>query len=95
MSDLKAKFEETVDFIQNGDGDYKPSNAMKLDLYAFFKQATEGDVSGDAPGFGDFVGKAKYSAWEKIKGMSADEAMQKYIDTVDELKALAHRAEPR
>lgn len=86
MSDLKAQFEETVNYIQNAEGDFKPSQTLKLDLYALYKQATEGDVSGEAPGFGDFVGKAKYSAWEKLKGTSSEDAMQKYVATVEELK---------
>jgi acyl-CoA-binding protein len=35
----------------------------------------------------DFVGRAKYQAWEELKGMSADEAMQEYITTIENLKA--------
>jgi len=86
MSDLKQKFEETVDFVQNGDGDVQPSNEIKLKMYSLYKQATEGDVSGKKPGMMDFVGRAKYTAWEELKGLSSDEAMQTYIDTVEELK---------
>ena len=33
----------------------------------------------------DMVGRAKYDAWAKLKGMSADDAMQKYIDKVEAL----------
>lgn len=86
MSDLKAKFDEAVQFIQTGKGDVQPSNELKLEFYALYKQATEGDVSGKRPGMMDFVGRAKYDAWEQLKGTSADEAMQKYIDRLDELK---------
>lgn len=85
MSDLKAKFEETVDFVQNGDQPVETSNETKLKMYSLFKQATEGDVSGKKPGMMDFVGRAKYTAWEELKGMSSDEAMQTYIDTVKEI----------
>ncbi|SFL88455.1 acyl-CoA-binding protein [Marinobacter zhejiangensis] len=86
MSDLKAKFEEAVNFIQTAEGDTKPSNELKLEFYALYKQATEGDVNGKRPGMMDFVGRAKYDAWEKVKGMSADDAMQKYIDRLGALK---------
>lgn len=86
MSDLKAKFDEAVKFIQTGEGDVQPSNELKLEFYALYKQATEGDASGKRPGMMDFVGRAKYDAWEQLKGTSADEAMQKYIDRLDELK---------
>jgi len=86
MSDLKTRFEEAVNYIQTAEGDFKPSNEMKLEFYALYKQATEGDVSGKRPGMMDFVGRAKFDAWEKLKGMSRDDAMQKYIDKLDALK---------
>ncbi len=86
MSDLKAKFDEAVNYIQTAEGDFKPSNEMKLEFYALFKQATAGDVSGKRPGMMDFVGRAKYDAWEKLKGTSAEDAMQKYIDRLEQLK---------
>lgn len=86
MSDLKTRFDEAVNYIQTAEGDFKPSNEMKLEFYALYKQATEGDVSGKRPGMMDFVGRAKFDAWEKLKGMSSDDAMQKYIDKLDTLK---------
>lgn len=86
MSDLKAKFDEAVNFIQTGEGDAKPSNELKLEFYALYKQATEGDVSGKRPGMMDFVGRAKYDAWEQVKGLSSDDAMQRYIDRLETLK---------
>ncbi len=62
-----------------------PGNEMKLRLYALYKQATEGDVSGSRPGMFDFVGAAKYDAWAKLKGTSRDDAKKKYIDLVKRL----------
>ncbi|TNC79961.1 MAG: acyl-CoA-binding protein [Oleiphilus sp.] len=87
MSDLKQKFEATVDFVQNGEGNVDPSNEVKLKMYALYKQATEGDVTGKKPGMMDFVGRAKYTAWEELKGLTADEAMQQYIDEIEALKS--------
>lgn len=86
MSDLKTRFDEAVNYIQTAEGDFKPSNEVKLEFYALYKQATEGDVSGKRPGMMDFVGRAKFDAWEKLKGMSSDDAMQKYIDKLESLK---------
>jgi acyl-CoA-binding protein len=86
MSDLKQQFDDTVNFVKNGEGDVQPSNELKLKMYSLFKQATEGDVSGKKPGMMDFVARAKFTAWEELKGMSSDEAMQTYIDAVEELK---------
>lgn len=51
-----------------------------------YKQATEGDVSGDEPGMFDFVAKAKYQAWEECQGMTSDDAMQQYIDLITKLE---------
>ncbi|MBU2953104.1 acyl-CoA-binding protein [Marinobacter sp. F3R08] len=86
MSDLKTRFDEAVNYIQTAEGDFKPSNEVKLEFYALYKQATEGDVSGKRPGMMDFVGRAKFDAWEKLKGLSSDEAMQQYIDKLESLK---------
>lgn len=86
MSDLKTRFDEAVNYIQTAEGDFKPSNEMKLEFYALYKQATAGDASGKRPGMMDFVGRAKFDAWEKLKGMPGDDAMQKYIDKLESLK---------
>lgn len=59
-----------------------PGNATKLQLYALYKQATEGDATGERPGFTDFVGRAKHDAWVKLAGTSSDDAKSSYIDTV-------------
>lgn len=62
-----------------------PGNETKLRLYALYKQATVGDVTGKKPGFADFVGKAKYQAWAELKGTSADAARQDYVELVNSL----------
>lgn len=85
MSDLKTQFEAAVQKVQTAEGDFKPSNDLKLQMYSLYKQGAEGDVNGKKPGTFDLIGKAKWGAWEKLKGMSQDEAMQKYIDKVEEL----------
>lgn len=65
----------------------KPDNDTLLKLYALYKQATEGDVQGDGPSNSfDFVAKFKHTAWEKLKGLSNADAMQQYIDLVNQLK---------
>ena len=85
MSDLKAEFEQAqVDVKKLTE---RPSNDDMLALYANYKQATDGDVSGKRPGMLDMVGRAKYDAWAKLKGTDSDTAMQAYIDKVRELGA--------
>ncbi|MEJ2534158.1 MAG: acyl-CoA-binding protein [Gammaproteobacteria bacterium] len=63
----------------------KPDNDTLLRLYALYKQATEGDVSGERPGFFDFVGAAKYEAWEKLEGTPQETAREQYVSLVREL----------
>jgi acyl-CoA-binding protein len=64
-----------------------PGREVKLALYALYKQATVGDVSGKRPGFTDLVGRAKYDAWAALAGTSAEEARADYVAKVAELKA--------
>lgn len=80
LSELFTKAQEEVKKLST-----KPSDDNLLALYSLYKQATDGDVTGDRPGFFDFAGGAKFDARENIKGMSSDNAMQKYIDTVNDL----------
>jgi diazepam-binding inhibitor (GABA receptor modulator, acyl-CoA-binding protein) len=62
-----------------------PSNDELLELYALFKQATVGDVSGSRPGMMDFKGRAKFDAWTKKKGTTKDGAMTAYVALVNRL----------
>lgn len=63
----------------------RPDDATMLQLYALFKQGSVGDVQGGRPGFFDFVGTAKFEAWEKLKGTGQDEARSQYVDLVRKL----------
>jgi len=83
-SDLKQQFEQAA--IDVKDLSERPDNDTLLRLYALYKQGSEGDVSGDKPGFFDFVGTAKYEAWGKLKGTASDDAMKKYVDLVKKLR---------
>ena len=65
----------------------KPDNATLLELYALYKQGTEGDAAGRRPGIMDPVGRAKFDAWGGKKGASLDEAMKAYIAYVKKLVA--------
>ena len=84
MADLKKTFEQAVADSKNLPE--KPDNATLLQIYSLYKQATAGDVEGKKPGFGDMVGRAKWDAWNELKGKSADEAMQEYVDLIEGLK---------
>jgi acyl-CoA-binding protein len=81
MSDVKKQFDAAAAAVTKAKKD--PGNDMKLRLYANYKQATEGDVKGDKPGFTDFVNRAKYEAWAKLKGTPTEEAMKAYVKLVE------------
>lgn len=57
----------------------EPDNDVKLKLYALFKQATTGDVQGKRPGMIDFVGRAKFDAWNSIKGQTQVRKFIKFL----------------
>jgi acyl-CoA-binding protein len=63
----------------------RPTNEELLQLYSLYKQATEGDVTGERPGGFDFKAIAKYDAWSELKGKSKEQAMEEYVTLVDKL----------
>ncbi|MBI5922856.1 MAG: acyl-CoA-binding protein [Betaproteobacteria bacterium] len=64
----------------------RPDNMTLLRLYALYKQGSVGDVAGERPGFSDMVGRAKFDAWDALKGTAREASMQQYIDLVESLK---------
>ena len=81
--DTAARFEDAQTRVKGLSK--TPSNDDLLELYAFYKQATAGDVSGSRPGMLDLKGRAKFDAWAKKKGTAKDDAMTKYVALVDRL----------
>ena len=84
MADLKAAFDQAA--ADSKTLPEKPDNATLLQLYALYKQASGGDAEGKRPGFTDMVGRAKWDAWNAIKGKDAKVAMQEYVELVESLK---------
>ena len=64
----------------------RPDNMTLLKMYALFKQGSSGDATGERPGMTDFVNRAKFDAWAALQGTSQEDAMQQYIDLIEELK---------
>jgi diazepam-binding inhibitor (GABA receptor modulating acyl-CoA-binding protein) len=84
MADLQAQFDKARDDSKNLSE--RPDNMTLLQLYALYKQGSVGDVEGKRPGFTDMVERAKYDAWATQKGKSKEEAMQAYINLIEDLK---------
>lgn len=84
MSDLRNQFAQAQQDVTNLSE--RPDNNTMLKLYALFKQATQGDVTGEEPSSFDFVRRAKFDAWSAIKGTSAEESMRQYVELVAALR---------
>ncbi|THV07268.1 Acbp from Moniliophthora Perniciosa [Dendrothele bispora CBS 962.96] len=83
----QTKFDTAVKIVQSlpKDGPIKPSQDDQLLFYKYYKQATIGDCNTARPGMLDFVGKAKWDAWNGVKGTSKEEAMKKYVEALLEI----------
>ena len=83
MSALQKQFEAAVANSKNLSE--RPDNMTLLKLYALYKQASVGDNTEKKPGFTDMVGRAKWDAWNTLKGTDSTDAMQQYIDLIESL----------
>jgi acyl-CoA-binding protein len=83
MTDINSRFEQAATAAKSLPE--RPDNDTLLQLYALYKQGSSGDVTGDKPGFFDFVAVAKFEAWERLQGLAEDTAKQRYIDLVQSL----------
>jgi diazepam-binding inhibitor (GABA receptor modulating acyl-CoA-binding protein) len=81
---LQADFEQAVADSKNLSE--RPDNMTLLKMYALYKQGSLGDAQGERPGMTDFIARAKWDAWNELKGESQDGAMQKYLDLFNGLK---------
>ena len=83
MSALNTAFDQAMADSKNLSE--RPDNATLLKIFALYKQGSVGDNAEKKPGFSDIVARAKWDAWSKLKGTSQDDAMQQYIDLINEL----------
>jgi acyl-CoA-binding protein len=84
MANLKAQFEAAMADSKNLAE--RPDNATLLKIYSLYKQGSAGDNTEKKPGFSDMVGRAKWDAWNSLKGTSTDDAMQQYVELIESLK---------
>uniref|UniRef100_A0A8I3WUV9 Acyl-CoA-binding protein n=2 Tax=Callitrichinae TaxID=9480 RepID=A0A8I3WUV9_CALJA len=80
----RAEFEKAAEEVKNLKT--KPGDDEMLFIYGHYKQATVGDINTERPGMLDFKGKAKWDAWNELKGTTKEDAMKAYINKVEELK---------
>ncbi|XP_021563060.1 acyl-CoA-binding protein isoform X2 [Carlito syrichta] len=80
----EAEFEKAAEEVKHLKT--KPADDEMLFIYGHYKQATVGDVNTDRPGMLDLKGKAKWDAWNELKGTAKEDAMKAYVNKVEELK---------
>ena len=85
MSSLEEEFQAAAETARN-DLPSSLSNDVKGQIYGLFKQATEGDVTGDRPSFIQPTARMKYDAWKKVEGLSKEDAMKQYVEYIQSLK---------
>lgn len=81
---LQADFEQAV--VDSKSLPERPDNMTLLKMYALYKQGSLGDAVGERPGMTDFINRAKWDAWNGLKGKPQDAAMQEYLDLFNDLK---------
>lgn len=74
-------FDAAVNYVRSlpKDGPVSFSNDVKLEFYSYYKQATEGDVTGSQPWAVQVEARSKWDAWNSRKGVSADDAKAAYL----------------
>jgi len=86
MASLETTFNTAADEVTKLNS--VPSNDEKLAVYGLYKQGTVGDCNTERPGMFDLKGKAKWDAWNALKGKGKEEAMTEYIALVEKLKGI-------
>jgi acyl-CoA-binding protein len=83
MPDLQTDFDAAV--ANSSKLAERPDNATLLKLYGLYKQASVGDNTEKKPGFSDMIGRAKWDAWNGLKGTSSDDAKRQYAQLIESL----------
>ena len=81
--DLKKRFERAAKRVWRLKE--RPDDMTLLQLYALYKQVTEGDARSPRPIKAGMAGMAKWRAWRKLRGTTVNEAMERYCAIVDRL----------
>ncbi|XP_010482744.1 PREDICTED: acyl-CoA-binding domain-containing protein 1 [Camelina sativa] len=87
-TELDEAFSAATAFVAAAASDrlsQKVSNELQLQLYGFYKIATEGPCTAPQPSALKMTARAKWQAWKKLGAMPPEEAMEKYIDLVTQL----------
>lgn len=83
MSQVELNFKQAVHRVRTAPKTQLPPNSVRLDFYSLYKQATEGDVQVPPPSVFRIQARAKWNAWNDMKGMPKDVAKTNYFNLVN------------
>ena len=83
VADLSSHFEPCAQNVEHAvRAGIILTNPQMLQLYSYYKQGTIGDCNTPKPnGVFNFKEKAKWDAWNELKGLSILEARAAYVKT--------------
>lgn len=76
---VEDQFSRASDFLARNH-DNPGLKPVLLQFYGLYKQATVGDCDTKRPGLFQLAGKAKWDAWNKLKGRDTATAMKDYVN---------------
>ncbi|KAI7854557.1 acyl CoA binding protein-domain-containing protein [Circinella umbellata] len=87
------RFNKALHIVQHlsPSSSFQPTKEQKLELYALYKQAAQGNVDTQRPGIFDVVGRAKWDAWKKLEGLNILEAKHRYVEVLLRVAVEAYR----
>lgn len=83
LPELSAVFERAANHLKSIIG--KLETKQLLELYAFYKQATEGPCNLPRPHWYEMQAKHKWEAWQALGDMTHETAMKSYVQLISEL----------
>lgn len=97
MSDLQEMFNASVARFQSMllPGGAYGINELQLRMYALSRQASEGDVRGPRPQMRKLHACFRHDARARLRGLSREAAMRRYIAEVEDLSSAQSSAKSR
>jgi diazepam-binding inhibitor (GABA receptor modulating acyl-CoA-binding protein) len=78
--ELIEEFNSAVSCVNNTLPKHPLSNDVKLDFYKYYKQVTIGDCNITQPWGFQIEARAKWEAWNNIKGTTKENAILSYCE---------------
>lgn len=81
---MLKSFDEAITYVKNTPNNPSITDDDRLQFYKYYKQAIIGNCNTVCPSMFSFAERAKWEAWNSLKGMTQDEAKAMYIFLVNQ-----------